>query len=220
MRKFDLHSHSKFSKDGTLDPHNIIKIAKKKGLDGIAVTDHDTIRGGVETQKLAPEGLEVICGCEVATDRGDVIGLFLNEEIRSRGHLEVIDEIRSQGGIAIVPHPFDSMRSSAFWLQDNDSKKIDGVEVLNARCVFKRSNIAAYTFADTYKLAKVGGSDAHFGAEIGNAGTLIPEDVDVYKAIRNKKTMAFGKTSSMYFHIRTAALLMERRIYRQRERKY
>ena len=111
-----------------------------------------------------------------------------------------------------MPHPFDSMRGSAFWLTDRDSKKMDAVEVVNARCVFKRSNAMADRYADDYRLGKVGGSDAHFGAEIANAGTLVPEGEDIAGAIRGKRTMAFGRCSMPLFHVFTTALLMERRV--------
>jgi predicted metal-dependent phosphoesterase TrpH len=66
MLKYDLHSHSRYSKDGIMDVRDLLKIAKKRGLDGIAVTDHDTIRGGMEALKLKPEGIDVICGCDTA----------------------------------------------------------------------------------------------------------------------------------------------------------
>ncbi len=82
-----------------------------------------------------------------------------------------------------------------------DAKKIDAVEVINARCVFNRSNVMANTYADTYHLSKVGGSDAHFGAEIANAGTLVPEGEDVREAILKKHTMAFGRCSTPLFHV-------------------
>jgi predicted metal-dependent phosphoesterase TrpH len=212
MLKYDLHLHSRYSPDGTQDVKDIVRIAKKRGLDGIAVTDHDTIRGGLDALKLKPEGIDVICGCEVNTNRGDVIGLYLTEEIKARDHVAVIEEIHAQGGVAIVPHPFDSMRGSAFWLTDRDAPLIDAVEVFNARCIFHRSNDAADRYADRYKIAKTGGSDAHFGAEIGNAGTLIDEGTDLREALSGKKTMAFGKSSSPLFHLRTNALLIERRI--------
>ncbi|HTY91920.1 MAG TPA: PHP domain-containing protein [Methanocella sp.] len=212
MLKYDLHTHSIYSRDGAIKPADAIRIARKRGLDGIAITDHDTIRGGLEAQKLKPEGLDVIVGAEIKTDRGDVIGLFLNEEITAREHMEVIDAIHRQGGVAIVPHPFDSMRGSAFWLTDKDSNKMDAVEVLNARCVFRRSNSMAGHYADDYHLCKVGGSDAHFGAEIANAGTLVPEGEDAARAIRGSHTAAFGRCSMPLFHVLTTALLMERRV--------
>jgi predicted metal-dependent phosphoesterase TrpH len=212
MLKYDLHLHSRYSPDGTQDVQNIVRIARKRGLDGIAITDHDTIRGGLEAVRLKAEGIDVICGCEVNTDRGDVIGLFLTEEIKARDHVAVIEEIHAQGGIVIVPHPFDSLRGSAFWPSDGDAPLIDAIEVINARCVFRRSNAAADRYADRYALARTGSSDAHFGAEIGNACTLIDEKDGIREAILGKRTMAFGKTSSPIFHLRTKALLMERRI--------
>jgi predicted metal-dependent phosphoesterase TrpH len=216
MLKYDLHLHSRYSPDGTLDVKDIVRIARKRGLDGIAITDHDTVRGGLDALKLKPEGIDVICGCEVNTDRGDVIGLFLTEEIKARDHVAVIEEIHAQGGVVVVPHPFDSIRGSAFWLADRDAPLIDGVEVINARCVFRRSNASADRYADRYALAKIGGSDAHFGAEIGNAGTLIDEGTSLIEAISRRSTMAFGKASSPIFHLRTKALLVERRIVPKR----
>ncbi len=216
MLKYDLHMHTIYSRDGAIRPDDAIRIAKKRGLDGIAITDHDTIRGGLAAQKLKPQGIDVICGAEIKTDRGDVIGLFLTEEIHAVDHVEVIDAIRAQGGVAIVPHPFDSMRGSAFWLADKDSGKMDAVEVLNARCVLKRSNAMADAYASHYGVCKVGGSDAHFGAEIANAGTLVPEGVDLANAIIHNQTMAYGRCSLPLFHVLTTALRMERRVIRPR----
>ncbi len=217
MLKYDLHLHSRYSPDGTLDVRDIFRIAKKRGLDGIAITDHDTIRGGLEALQLKPEGLDVICGCEVNTDRGDVIGLFLTEEIRSKDHLSVIEEIHAQGGVAVVPHPFDSIRGSAFWLTDRDAPLIDGVEVVNARCVFRRSNVAADLYASRFDRARTGGSDAHFGGEIGNACTLIEEGDELREAILGRRTRPSGQLSSPVFHLRTKALLMERRVIKRRD---
>jgi predicted metal-dependent phosphoesterase TrpH len=214
MLKYDLHMHTIYSRDGAIKPADAIRIARKRGLDGIAITDHGTIRGGLEAQKLKPDGIEVICGAEIKTDRGDVIGLFLNEEISQTGHMEVIEAIRRQGGIVVIPHPFDSVRSSAFWLTDKDSKKMDALEAINARCVFRRSNAMAGAYADQFHVCKVGGSDAHFGAEIANAGTLVPEGEDVAEAIRKGNTIPYGRCSLPFFHILTTALLMERRVIR------
>jgi len=199
-----------------MDVRDLLAIAKKRGLNGIAVTDHDTIRGGLEALKLKPEGIDVICGCEIHTDRGDVIGLFLTEEIKAREHLEVIDEIKAQGGVVIVPHPFDSIRSSAFWLTERDAPRIHAVEVINARCVFNRYNEVADAYAKQYGNARVGGSDAHFGAEIGNAGTLLEDGEDLREAILKKRTNVFGRCSSPVFHVRTTALLVQRRISRRK----
>ena len=216
MLKTAFHVHTDYSDDCNASVESIADSARRAGIGCVAITDHDTIKGSVEAIKNKPAGLDVICGAEIKTDRGDVIGLFLSEEITAVDHLEVIDRIHAQGGIAIVPHPFDSMRGSAFWLTDRDAKRIDAVEVINARCIFKRSNEAANAYADTYRMSKVGGSDAHFGAEIGNAGTLVPEGEDIREAILKKHTMAFGRCSTPLFHVFTTALLMERRVARRR----
>ena len=112
--KIDLHIHSKYSHDGSLEPEQIIEIARKKGLSGVAITDHNTIRGALEAQKYQSEDFRVIIGAEIMTEKGEVTGLFLSREIKSRRLQEVIAEIKAQDGIVIVPHPFDSLRRSAF----------------------------------------------------------------------------------------------------------
>jgi len=87
-----------------LEPARIIKIARKKGLDGVAVTDHDTIKGG-----LVASGIEkdfVIVGAEMRTEYGDVLVLFLNEEERSGRFREVVEEVKEQGGLVVLAHPF------------------------------------------------------------------------------------------------------------------
>ena len=81
-------------------------VIEKKGLDGIAVTDHNSIKGAVEVVKQAPSEVYIIVGAEIKTTIGEILGLFLNEEISSSNPLEVIDEIRDQGGLIILPHPF------------------------------------------------------------------------------------------------------------------
>lgn len=101
--KFDLHIHSKYSYDSLLRPGTIIKVAKKKGLDGVAITDHNTIRGGVEVLKVnKDDDFVVIVGSKIKTECGDVIGLFLTDEIRSRVFADVVGEIRSQGGLTVL----------------------------------------------------------------------------------------------------------------------
>jgi predicted metal-dependent phosphoesterase TrpH len=214
MLKYDLHMHTIYSRDGAIRPADAIRIAKKRRLDGIAITDHGTIRGGLAAKKLKPKDIDVICGAEIKTDRGDVIGLFLNEEINTVGHEEVIEAIHGQGGVAIIPHPFDGIRGSAFRLTDHDHNMMDAVEVLNARCILKRSNAMADEYATRYGVCKVGGSDAHFGAEIASAGTLVPEGEGVMDAIRKGRTMAYGRCSLPLFHVLTTALRVERLVVR------
>jgi len=200
--KFDLHIHSIYSGDGVLDPQEIVTIARKKGLDGIAITDHNTIEGGESAGRYATGDLIIITGAEIMTEKGEITGLFLQEEITSRRFFDVIEEIKDQGGMIIVPHPFDRMRSTAFSITPDYINLIDAIEAFNSRCVFNSYNVKARDFAATHGLSVTGGSDAHFANEIGIAG-IITKSRDVRKAIENNDLRLFGKRSSVFNHVRT-----------------
>nr|QNO53732.1 error-prone DNA polymerase [Methanosarcinales archaeon ANME-1 ERB6] len=203
--KYDLHIHSKYSSDGVLDPEKIVKIAMKRGLNGFAITDHNTIKGGIKAKRYEREDFKVIIGSEIATERGEIIGLFLEEEIKSKDVQDVISEIKDQNGIIIIPHPFDELRHSAFHPTDEDAKFIDAIEGFNSRCVFQKYNKEAVEFAMKHKLTITGGSDAHFANEIGNGG-IITEKEDVRAAIIKNNVRIFGKRSSLVNHVGTKIL--------------
>ena len=166
--RYDMHTHSKYSPDSMLEPRAIVKRGRKRGLAGVAVTDHNTIKGGLEAKRYETEDFKVIVGSEIMTDRGEIIGLFLNEEVEPKELEVVTEEIREQGGIVVVPHPFDRIRPG---LQptDEDAKFFDCIEGFNSRCLFQSYNKRAVEFASRHKLPVTAGSDAHFGWEIGNA---------------------------------------------------
>ena len=162
MTVLDLHIHSNYSLDTLAKPEKILHAAKRKGLDGVAITDHNTIKGGLEIERIARElGMIGIAGVEVYTDSGDIIGLFVNEEIESRDSLSVIDFIHSQGGIAILPHPFRKHD-----LNDELLKRIDLIEVFNARSDALQ-NEKALELAKKLGKPGISGSDAHFYSEVG-----------------------------------------------------
>jgi len=200
--KIDLHIHSKYSHDGVLDPEEIVSIAREKGLEGIAITDHNTIRGGQEAKKHETEYFKVIVGTEITTDKGEITGLFLTREVRSRRFEDVITEIRAQGGMVIVPHPFDGLRRSAFRITDEYAGLVDAVEGFNSRCVFRRFNRKAVEFAARHNLPVVGGSDAHYACEIGLGGIIVHRD-NIREAIMQSELELFGKRSSVFNHVRT-----------------
>ncbi|AKB38020.1 hypothetical protein MSSAC_3430 [Methanosarcina siciliae C2J] len=159
---FDLHVHSVYSKDSLLTPERIIKVAMVKGINSIAITDHDTILGGLKTKSIKQNSLLVIIGSEIKTDYGDLIGLFLNEEIKSRIFPEVIEEIKDQGGFVVLPHPY---RRKKF--PDNGLfRKIDVLEGINGR-TSEELNQKAQSLARELSKPVVGGSDAHFSFELG-----------------------------------------------------
>lgn len=157
-------------------PEKILVIAKKRGLDAVAITDHNSILGGLEGRKYQEKyGVEVIVGSEVKSDAGDIIGLGIEEEIRSRAWKDVIDEIKGQGGIVVLPHPYRSHHS----VQDL-AEAVDLVEVWNARST-PEQNTRALELAS--RLGKNGlmGSDAHLFREIGNVRAIYKNNSWVLK---------------------------------------
>lgn len=174
----------------------IINVSKKKGLNGLAITDHNTIRGGLKGTKLnKSQNFMVICGSEISTNKGHIIGLFLSEEIRSREALEVVDDIKSQGGISIIAHPY-----KRYAKKEELFKKVDGAEVFNSRSNISQ-NIMSRELAIRYGLPMVAGSDAHFYFEIGRGLSIIDDayDIeDIRKQIPKGVTKTIGKVSFPY----------------------
>ena len=194
--KYDLHTHSKYSSDGWIDPKMLVKTAIKKGLSGIAVTDHNTIKGGLKAKKFANENFEVVVGSEISTERGEVIGLFISEEIISKNFLEVIEEIKEQNGVVVLPHPFDELRRNGLNPEKNDKKLIDYIETFNSRCFRSKYNEKAKEYADKHHIKGLAGSDAHFANEIGNAGVNINYD-DLNTAFQRDDFTIFGERSTV-----------------------
>lgn len=215
MQKYDLHVHSNYSIDSINTPSQILKMAEKRGLKGIAVCDHNTIKGSKMTKKIANEknlDIEVILASEIKTKNGEVIGLYLNEEINGKEKTfeEVVDMIKKQDGLVMVPHPFDPLRKGALRC-GLKNKKIDGIEVFNSRVMLNKYNKKALDFAEKEKLAFIGGSDAHTPIEIGNAVTIIEDDLR--KEIKNKKTRYEGKISPFYVHLISKSIKTWRKLW-------
>jgi predicted metal-dependent phosphoesterase TrpH len=187
--KIDLHIHSKYSNDSLLEPEEIIKIAKKKGLGGIAVTDHNTIKGGLAANKIDKDF--VIVGAELRTEYGDVVGLFLNEEIRSNRFIEVVEEIRDQDGLVVLAHPFrKGIKFPADLL-----KHVDLIEGFNARSP-KDLNGKAKELARSSGMPMTAGSDAHLGFEVGRGRTIV--NSEVRKELGKGETKIEGEESNYY----------------------
>ncbi len=197
--KLDLHVHSAYSWDCSMELEGIIKRARAVGLDGIAVTDHGTAMGGLRARKLAKEDFVVIPGAEIKTDRGEVLGYFLQEEVKSREFFEVVDEIRSQDGFVSVPHPFDPLRIYRLRGIEVLHSYVDAVEVFNARCAMQSSNRKALDFALKRGLKLTAGSDAHTYAEIGAAGVVVESVED----IRKGRVEVFGTPASFLELLKT-----------------
>ncbi len=169
----DFHVHSCYSPDSLLRPEKIIRVARRKGLSGVAVVDHDTVRGGLEAVGLVGESGDfvAIAGAEIRTDVGEVIGLFLKSEIKSREFSEVVAEIRRQDGIVVLPHPCRTFVS----VDSIDNKIIGSVDIIegfNARMKSGLLNTEAQRLARRAGKPVLGGSDAHFAHEIGGGRTI------------------------------------------------
>ncbi|MBI5680853.1 MAG: PHP domain-containing protein [Methanobacterium sp.] len=190
--EYDLHVHSKYSNDSFLDPAKIIKIAKKKSLKGVAITDHNTIKGGITALKINNDvDFDLIVGAEIRTEYGDILGLFLNEEIKSRNFLEVVDEIKSQDGLISLAHPY---RHYEFPEKIIDS--VDLIEAFNARSI-KSDNIKSLKLAIKYKKAVTAGSDAHLGFEIGKG--KIKVNGEIREALKEGNVKIMGSESNYYW---------------------
>lgn len=189
--KYDLHIHSKYSYDSISAPDKIIKIAKKRGLSGIAVTDHNTIMGGLNTLKANRDReFKVVIGAEIKTEYGDVIGLFLNDEIKSRSFDTVIEEIRSQGGISILAHPYRQYK-----FPETLASRVDLLEGFNARSK-KILNNKSYQLALSCNKSVTGGSDAHCTIDIGKGLTIT--NCEVETALRSGMVECEGMISNYY----------------------
>jgi glycosyltransferase involved in cell wall biosynthesis len=167
----DLHLHTSWSHDCSIEVDELLDHAEAQGLGAIAVTDHNVLGGALEAVEHARgRRLVVIPGEEVKTaDQGEVIGLFLREEIpRGMSFGETIGAIRAQGGLVYVPHPFDRLHAiPAPETLHRHLAEIDVLEVYNARLLFEAYNEEALRFARKYNLIPGAGSDAHVLAGVG-----------------------------------------------------
>jgi len=175
MIDVDLHMHTSHSHDCATDPEALVDHCIRQGLGAIAVTDHNEISGALEAAAL-DKPITVIVGEEVKTSQGEVIGLFLREKIeRGLPMADTIAEIHRQGGLVLMPHPFDRLHTipdSATLLRHLE--QIDVFEVYNSRLLFDSFNDDALRFATKYNLVQSAGSDAHVLQGIGTAINRIP----------------------------------------------
>jgi predicted metal-dependent phosphoesterase TrpH len=168
----DLHMHTDHSHDCATPVEVLLDAARKQGLGAIAVTDHNLVSGAHEAAAKAAEyGIKVIVGEEVKTaDQGEVIGLFIEQRIPKGVTLqEAIADIRRQGGLVYVPHPFDRMHSVPDYEHMLDIvDEIDAVEIFNPRVAIGSFNEEAARFAHKYRMVAGAGSDSHVAQGLGS----------------------------------------------------
>jgi len=200
--KIDLHVHSIYSDDASLTPDQIVKLCKIRDIDGIALLD-PTFEGW----KLIKDKMMCIRGCEIKTNFGEVVGIFINEPIKTRNFYSVADEIKDQDGLLGLPHPFDFFRVYSFYryftfrkIPKDVVKKINYVEGFNSRCLLNSFNKRAQLFATKHDLSAVAVSDSHTIYEVGNAYIEINEGEDLIKTLREGDVKMFGRLSCPCVH--------------------
>ncbi len=198
--RFDLHVHSNYS-DGHDDVKTILKAARKRGLGGIAITDHDSLGGSRAARRIIKDlkfEMILIPGVEVTTADGHLLALGV-EEVPKRGLTpeETTDRAHDLGGITVVPHPYHPFRHAIGRIPE-----CDAVEVYNSKHLFGIANARARLDAKKRRLPMVAGSDSHFAATVGLGVTRIDAEDDrgAVEAIRSGKTKIEGRrTPPRYF---------------------
>ena len=171
--RMDLHIHTSASPDSLGDIITRIKRAKEAGLDIIAITDHNAVNQKIRGKRIIEkDSVKLLVGEEISTDKGEVIGLFLKKPIKQGKLGYVLDEIKSQEAIVVLPHPFKRSRIVHY---PEFLKDIDLIEVWNGRTSFEE-NYKALIFANLNEKYISCGSDAHFPFEVGRSILEIPTD--------------------------------------------
>ena len=191
--KIDLHVHTYYSHDSTITPKQLVIGAKKRGLDAVAVTDHDAFKGALKLSKN--KNFLIIPGIEVSTLYGHVLGLGIREGVPPKLDVKTtIEKIHDAGGIAVAAHPTSINRGK---LRKHVTKDFDAVEVINAASFpFRFSSCMNRKIARSLRLPQTGGTDAHTVFEIGTAYSLVDSTLgedEVISAIRKGRVQACGK---------------------------
>jgi predicted metal-dependent phosphoesterase TrpH len=195
----DLHIHSMYSRDSTMTPQLISKIAIRRKLSGFAITDHNAIRGARKALEFKQKDILFVPGIEVTSDKGHILGLGITELIpKGLSVQDTIDKINEAGGLPIAAHPYRFYTG----LGENAVRqaKFKVIEILNSRTTM-RGNIKARTLAKELEAGVTGGSDGHKTDEIGRAFTKVPENVatvdDLIEAIMKRRTRVGGMSAGL-----------------------
>jgi predicted metal-dependent phosphoesterase TrpH len=173
--RLDLHNHTRFSSDGLMSPATLLETARVKGIGCIAVTDHNTVEGALEAVALSDADLflpRVIPGIELSTLDGEIVGLYVWDDIRPGLPLvEAVELIRGLGGLVYLPHPYDVLRRGTISrrARSRAAELSDVIEVANGRSLGPRAGDKASRLAGFLGKPGGAGSDAHREAEVGLA---------------------------------------------------
>ncbi len=210
--KIDLHVHTYYSYDSLITPEELVFHAKQHRLDGVAITDHDRLDSALKIARKNP--FFIIPGMEISSSDGHIIALNIQEPIpKGLPADETVDKIHEASGLAVACHPVGLFKGS---LGKHTSSKFDAVEVINGSAFpFGFSVKRARRIASNLGLAQVGGTDAHYGPEIGCAYTLIDSELrvdQVIRAIGKGMCQPFGKAIPWKLRVKKEFLMLKRNL--------
>ena len=174
MLSVEFHCHTDASKDSLTKPRELVETCRRKGIDRVIVTDHNSVAGARAAHALDPE--LVIVGEEIMTTKGEILAAFVTDEIPAKlSPQETIQRLRAQGAFISVSHPFDQFRSGGWREPDllEILPLVDAIEIYNSRCMFPSFNRKARQFAEMHNIAGTVGSDAHVAFELGRSLLLL-----------------------------------------------
>jgi len=175
LLRTEFHCHTINSHDCLVQPKTLVETCKRKGIDRVVVTDHNSIEGALRCKEIDPE--LVIIGEEIMTTEGELLAAYIHEEIPAGlPAMTAISFLHEQGAFISVSHPFDTYRAGHWKMDDlvNILPHVDAIETFNARCMLPRFNFQAQGFAVQHAVAGTFGSDAHAAFELGRGNLLLP----------------------------------------------
>ena len=210
----DLHLHTAGSWDCLSDPHAVLERALARGLQRIAITDHNKLGVALRMAEEFPD--QIIPGEEVKTGEGiDVIGLYLTDEIpKGTPARRTVELIRAQGGIPYLPHPYAGGKGGGGKYAEELAPLVDVVEVFNARLHPGRLNAPGLDLAARHRRLPGVGSDAHTLGELGGARIHVPvhpnRPVDLLRALASGRVE--GRTASNLVHLASTWAKVRKRL--------
>ena len=219
MLSVELHAHSALSYDGRDPVEDILERARSAGIDAVAVTDHDEIDASLDAAALAPDyGLVGIPGMEISSAAGHVLAFGIDELVPAGLSFdETLDRIRDLGGVAIVPHPFQTSRHGvARHISRDQLTSADAIEVYNSRLLTGLANRKAEKFAARRGLPMTAGSDAHIAEMVARAVTEVDTDERtpdaILDAVCDGRTSVVGRRTPWRVSVRQALSGVPRRV--------
>ncbi len=203
MFKIDLHVHTVYSRDAFNKPEEALDYAKIKGLNGIAITDHETLKGALKVQAISPKDFMVVAGMEIAVGRTHIVALNLLEEPKQgMGIPDAVEKIHEAGGIAVLAHPYSQLQPSRHI--DKTAQIVDAIEVANSKDLLFQAHLEkAMMLARDHGKGFTAGSDSHIPETIGDAYLEInhePKDLDsLVSSILKGEGRAIGRRTGFKY---------------------